>query len=265
MATQRPSSSTNSENTKKRKRDDSSCSEEDERIISSSLPSSSTARWKHDVFLSFCGEDTRRSFTDHLYSYLKGKGILVFRDDESLERGTYISQELMQAIQESRYAIVIFSENYAFSKWCLRELAEIVEWEEKKNLTIIPIFYHVDPSEVRIQNGTFAKAFFAHEEDPMVDIKEINTWRKACKTVGGLKGEHIKGDRYESTIIQQISEMIFCNYTMPNSLIHDNQKIVGINSGVKEMISLLHMESNDVRFIGIHGKTHGCERNDVPL
>ncbi|KAG6630086.1 hypothetical protein CIPAW_14G130900 [Carya illinoinensis] len=253
IATLRPSSSTNSENTKKRKRDDSSCSEEDERIISSSLPSSSTARWKHDVFLSFCGEDTRRSFTDHLYSYLKGKGILVFRDDESLERGTYISQELMQAIQESRYAIVIFSENYAFSKWCLRELAEIVEWEEKKNLTIIPIFYHVDPSDVRKQRGTFAKAFAAHENHLRVDIEEINTWRNACTKVGYIKGEHINGDRYESTIIQQISEMILYNYTMPNILIHENQKIVGIDSRVGEILNLLHMESNDVRFLGIHG------------
>ncbi|KAG7948106.1 hypothetical protein I3843_14G130300 [Carya illinoinensis] len=253
MATQRPSSSTNSEDTKKRKRDNSSCSEEDEKIISSSSPSSSTPRSKHDVFLSFYGEDTCRSFTDHLYFYLKRKGVLVFRDDESLKRGNCISQELMQAIQESRYAIVIFSTNYASSKWCLSELAEIVEWEKKKNLTIIPIFYHVDPSDVRNQRGTFAKAFAAHEKDPKVDIKEINTWRNACTKVGNLAGEHIKGDRYESTIIQQISEMIFYNYTMPNILIHDYQKIVGINSRVKEMMNLLHMESNDVRFLGIHG------------
>ncbi|KAG6679486.1 hypothetical protein I3842_14G133600 [Carya illinoinensis] len=271
MATQRPSSSTNSEdtkkrkrdnsscsstnseNTKKRKRDNSSCSEEDEKIISSSSPSSSTPRSKHDVFLGFYGEDTRRSLTDHLYFYLKRKGVLVFRDDESLKRGKCISQELMQAIQESRYAIVIFSTNYASSKWCLRELAEIVEWEKKKTLTIIPIFYHVDPSDVRNQRGTFAKAFAAHEKDPKVDIKEINTWRNACTKVGNLAGLIIKGDGYESTIIQQISEMIFYNYTLLNILIHDNQKIVGITSRVEEMMNLLHMESNDVRFLGIHG------------
>ncbi|XP_042958336.1 disease resistance protein RPV1-like [Carya illinoinensis] len=253
MATQTPSSSTNSEDTKKRKRDNSSCSEEDEKIITSFSPSSSTPRCKHDVFLSFCGKDTRRSFTDHLYFDLKRKGILVFRDDESLERGKCISQELPQAIQESQYAIVIFSANYASSKWCLRELAEIVEWEKKKNLTIIPIFYHVDPSDVRNQRGSFAEAFAAHEKDPKVDIKETNTWRNACTKVGNLAGEHIKGDRHESTIIQQISGMIFYNYPMLNILIHDNQKFVGINSRVEEMMNLLHMESNDVRFVGIHG------------
>ncbi|KAG6630094.1 hypothetical protein CIPAW_14G131500 [Carya illinoinensis] len=47
--------------------------------------------------------------------------------------------------------------------------------------------------------------------------------------------------------------MIFYNYTMLNILIHDNQTIVGINSRVEEMMNLLHMESNDVRFLGIHG------------
>ncbi|XP_042957699.1 disease resistance protein RPV1-like isoform X1 [Carya illinoinensis] len=242
MADQRHSSSTNS-----------SCSGEDEKIITSSSPSSSTPRSKHGVFLSFHGKDTRMSFTDHLYIDLKRKGILVFRDNERLKRGKCISQELWQAIQESQYAIVIFSANYASSKWCLMELAEIVEWKKKMNLTIIPIFYHVDPSDVRNQRGTFAEAFTAHEKDPEVDIKEIDTWRDACREVGKIAGEHVHEDRYESTIIQKISGIIFYNYTRLNILIHDYQKLVGINSSVEEMMKKLHMESNDVRFLGIHG------------
>ncbi|KAG2671366.1 hypothetical protein I3760_14G132000 [Carya illinoinensis] len=253
MATQRPSSSTNSEDTRERKRDNSCCSEEDEKIISSSSPSSSTPRLTHDVFLSFRGEDTRTSFTDHLYEGLKQRGIRVFRDDKSLKKGKCISQELLQAIQESQYAIVIFSANYASSKWCLRELAEIVEWEEKKNLTIIPIFYLVDPSDVRKQGGTFKKAFVAHEKDPMVDSEEIGTWRKACTKVGNLAGEHINGERYESTIIKKISDDISRELNNSRSSLHDNKKFVGIDSRVEEMMNLLHMESNDVRFVGIHG------------
>ncbi|KAG7948041.1 hypothetical protein I3843_14G126400, partial [Carya illinoinensis] len=251
MATQTPSSST-SEHTKIRKKDNSSCSEEDEKIITSSPTSSSTPRWKYEVFLSFYGEDTRMSFTDHLYVDLKRKGILVFRDDEALKRGKCISQELSQAIQESQSAIVIFSANYASSKWCLRELAEIVEWEEKKNLTIIPIFYHVDPSDVRNQIGTFNEAFAAHEKDPKVDIKEIDTWRNACIKVGNLAGEHIKGDRYESTIIQEIGRRTSHELNSRFSR-HDYDKLVAIDSHVDRMIELLDMESDDVRFVGIHG------------
>ena len=77
---------------------------------------------KFDVFLSFRGEDTRTNFTDHLYTALVEKGIHTFRDDEELERGERISQNLLQAIEESGVFIIIFSENYANSKWCLNEL-----------------------------------------------------------------------------------------------------------------------------------------------
>ena len=42
----------------------------------------------------------------------KKKGIVIFRDSEKLERGKSISEELLKAIEESRFVIIIFSENY---------------------------------------------------------------------------------------------------------------------------------------------------------
>ena len=84
--------------------------------LTSSPSSSSTHRWTYDIFLSFRGEDTRKNFTDHLYDALKRKGIWTFRDDEELERGNTISKELLKAIEKSRFAIVIFSENYAVER-----------------------------------------------------------------------------------------------------------------------------------------------------
>ena len=60
--------------------------------IASTIPSSpSYSSWKYDVFLSFCGDDTRKNFRDHLYTALKQKGIITFMDNEKLERGKYIS------------------------------------------------------------------------------------------------------------------------------------------------------------------------------
>ena len=80
-----------------------------------SSSSSSSRKWKYDVFLSFRGEDTRKNFTDHLYATLKQKGIITFRDDKNLKRGESISPELLKAIEESMFAIVILSKNYASS------------------------------------------------------------------------------------------------------------------------------------------------------
>uniref|UniRef100_A0A7N2LHR6 TIR domain-containing protein n=1 Tax=Quercus lobata TaxID=97700 RepID=A0A7N2LHR6_QUELO len=112
-----------------------------QRLSTSSQSSSSTRWWKYDVFLNFRTEDTRRSFTNHLYDDLKRKGVLTFRDDEKLERGKSISQELLNAIEESRFAIIIFSRNYASSTWCLNELEKIVRSMKEIGLTILPVFH----------------------------------------------------------------------------------------------------------------------------
>ena len=153
--------------------------------------SSSPIHWKYDVFLSFRGEDTRNKFTDHLYFALKQKGIIVFRDDERLERGKYISEELLRAIEDSQFAVVILSTNYAFSRWCLIELAKMVKCRNQTKLTILPVFYNVNPSDVRNQMGILAK----HERDPRIKIEYLQAWKAALKEVGNISGWHVQQHR----------------------------------------------------------------------
>lgn len=137
-----------------------------------------------DVFLSFRGEDTRRNFTDHLYTALVEKGIRTFRDEEECRRGEMINQNLLQAIEGSRIFIVIFSENYANSKWCLNELVEIMKCRAKGR-KVFTIFYHVDPSKVRNQYGN-------DEKHSNIKREQIQEWRTALKEVGGISGIHIQ-------------------------------------------------------------------------
>ena len=101
-----------------------------------------------DVFLSLRGEDTRRGFVSHLYKALTQQGIQTFIDD-NLHRRENISEELLKTIENSSASIIVFSKNYASSSWCLDELAKIIECTKK----VLPIFYQVDPSEVRKQRG----------------------------------------------------------------------------------------------------------------
>ncbi|KAM3747863.1 hypothetical protein ACB098_05G067500 [Castanea mollissima] len=142
---------------------------------------------EYDVFLSFKGEDTRNNFTDHLYAVLDQKGILTFRDDERLERGKHISPKLFNAIEKSKFAIIVLSRNYASSSWCLDELVKIVECKEKTRLTILPVFYGVDPSDVRKQTGSFAEAFAKHEE-LIKNGEKLQSWRAALTQVANLSG-----------------------------------------------------------------------------
>uniref|UniRef100_A0A6N2LLC9 TIR domain-containing protein n=1 Tax=Salix viminalis TaxID=40686 RepID=A0A6N2LLC9_SALVM len=97
----------------------------------SSMSSSYRHRWNYDVFLSFRGEDTRKTITDHLYSALIQAGIHTFRDDNELPRGEEISPQLLRAIEGSRISVVVFSTNYASSRWCLDELVKIIECRQK--------------------------------------------------------------------------------------------------------------------------------------
>lgn len=73
---------------------------------------------KHDVFLSFRGEDTRTSFTSQPYASLRNAGFTFFKDDHSLQRGDYISTSLLQGIHASGVSVIVFSKNYAGPQWC---------------------------------------------------------------------------------------------------------------------------------------------------
>ncbi|CAN6698969.1 unnamed protein product [Malus baccata var. baccata] len=112
-------------------------------VFSSSF--SSPPSWEYDVFLSFRGEDTRTNFTDHFYKALDGKAITTFIDHQ-LKRGEEISPALLEAIEESRISIIVFSENYASSRWCLDELVRILECRKSRKQIVLPVFYKVDPS-----------------------------------------------------------------------------------------------------------------------
>ena len=155
---------------------------------SSSSSSSSTCRWSYDVFLSFRGEDTRKNFTSHLCEALRGKGINTFIDDD-LQRGEEISVELLKAIELSKILIVVFSKNFASSTWCLNELVKIFECKSKSNdQWVLPIFYKVDPSEIRKQDGEYGIALAEYEEKFKNDIEKVQTWRKTLTEAANLFG-----------------------------------------------------------------------------
>ncbi|KAL6297311.1 hypothetical protein ACE6H2_005453 [Prunus campanulata] len=97
----------------------------------------------YDVFLSFMGVDSCKTFTDHLYRTLKGARVDVFIAENEL-RGP----KLMQAIEQSRIVVIIFSRAFAFSIVCLWELEKIMECRRTLGQMVLPIFYHVDPEDV---------------------------------------------------------------------------------------------------------------------
>ncbi|XP_048446198.1 TMV resistance protein N-like isoform X1 [Pyrus x bretschneideri] len=215
----------------------------------------SAPRWKYDVFLSFRGVDTRKGFVSHLYRELcKFQGITTFLDDRELEEGTSIPLELPSAIKESHVAIVVLSPNYASSKWCLNELTAILQCMEARN-SVLPVFYETDPSDVGNQRGSFAKAFAEHEEKFITteDKKKVVQWKADLKRLSKISGWHSKQSKCESELIEKIVNSVWRKVQAAFTVSDSSQKLVGINSGLEQLGSLLAHDANDVRFIGITG------------
>ncbi|PKI33206.1 hypothetical protein CRG98_046402 [Punica granatum] len=112
------------------------------------------------------------------------------RDNERLGIGKEISPELLHVIKRSSFSIPIFSENYASSKWCLKEFAFMMECREARKQIMLPIFYDVTPNIVQHQTGSYARAFQQHAKKQ--DPETVQRWKRALAEVGSLKGWELK-------------------------------------------------------------------------
>ncbi|KAF5806334.1 putative TIR domain-containing protein [Helianthus annuus] len=217
-----------------------------------SSSSSTTVSQFYDVFMSFRGEDTRMTFTSHLYDALIENGIITYKDDRTLGLGKPIAPELLQAIETSKIAVVILSRQYATSKWCLQELEKIVDCMKLGKLIVIPIFYHVTPSDVRHQSDCFEQAFSNHDANTQIVPGKVNMWRAAFKEVGALSGLHVTKDKDEAKEVKKVVSQVlkYLSNTMP---LDRSNSLVGIESRVDEVKNILRMESSEVLLIGICG------------
>jgi len=147
-------------------------------------PSMLAKRLSWDVFLSFRGEDTRPTITTALYRALQSNGVRAFMDDEGMERGDVIQPSLEEAIVDSALAVAIISPRYADSRWCLHELSRIFEYRKR----VLPVFYGVDPSDVRRQKGVFGDGFRALADPSRFSPSEVKRWRDALNKAGNISG-----------------------------------------------------------------------------
>ncbi|KAL1224668.1 Disease resistance protein RPS6 [Cardamine amara subsp. amara] len=214
--------------------------------------SSSSRNWRYDVFPSFRGEDVRQSFLSHFLKELDRKLISAFKDNK-IEKGQTLDPVLKQAIKDSRIAIVIFSENYASSAWCLNELLEILKCKDEFNQLVIPIFYNIDPSHVRKQSGDFGKIFTKTCLSHNKTEAEIGLWRKALTNVANIVGSHPQKWENEAKLIEDIINDILVKLSLTPS--KDFDDYVGIEAHIARMSSLLHLESKEVRMVGIWGSS----------
>ncbi|KAI5345116.1 hypothetical protein L3X38_012993 [Prunus dulcis] len=72
-----------------------------------------------------------------------------------------------------RYEVFLSFRDYASSKWCLDDLVLILERKRISGHVVLPVFYDVDPSEVRKQTGSLEKAFAGHQKNQSLNCENV--------------------------------------------------------------------------------------------
>ncbi|XP_048140385.1 disease resistance protein L6-like isoform X2 [Rhodamnia argentea] len=207
-------------------------------------PSLSTASTEncYEVFLSFRGSDTRKGFTDHLYSGLVDAGIRAFRDDDELRQLEEMGPDLLGAIKNSKILIPILSENYGSSKRCLDELVQMMECKDNDTgHVVLPIFYKVEPDRLRHQIESFGDAF-----DPAI----MENWKQALNEVSSLKGWKANG--YERELVKSVIKKVLSELKNIFELVTP-ESLVGIDGHVEKIMEFVDNNSRATLFVGIHG------------
>ncbi|XP_027337067.1 TMV resistance protein N-like [Abrus precatorius] len=216
--------------------------------------SSSNPIWIYDVFLNFRGEDTRRTIVSHLYNALLNAGVNTFMDDHKLPKGTELQPELLQVIEGSHISIVVLSKGYVRSAWCLNELEQIMQCRATYGQVVLPIFYDVDPSDVRHQKGAFGDALEAfppkrYEGSAMKYV--LSGWRSALTGVANLCGWDLRNYRSEGDLVKEIVRMVLSK--LDNTLLSITEFPVGLEARTQQVIEFIENQSNKVCIVGIWG------------
>ncbi|XP_060183988.1 TMV resistance protein N-like isoform X2 [Lycium barbarum] len=150
-------------------------------------------------------------------------------------------------------AIIIFSQNYAASSWCLDELVKITECMKLSGQIVLPIFYDVDPLAVRKQKASVGEFFAKHELNFKDDEERVKRWRTAMTEAANQSGWDLPNiaNGHESKCIQLIVKCV--TEKIGHTACDATENLVGIRSRMGRVYSLLDLRSDKVQFVGIWG------------
>ncbi|CAL1363864.1 unnamed protein product [Linum trigynum] len=210
--------------------------------------SSYSGEWEYDVFLCFRGGDTRHGFTSHLMAALCDRKIKAFID--TMLRKTESIDELLSVLQRSALSIVIFSEKFADSPWCLDEVATIVQSMSKFGHRVLPVFYKVRWADVAGDSGRYSAIINGELKASSEDNEK---WKDALKAVANYAGHTSSAIPMESELIKAIVEDVQKQLVDMSPSIR-SESLVGMGSRVWQVEQLLSMEeADDTRIIGLWG------------
>ncbi|KOM58699.1 hypothetical protein LR48_Vigan11g173300 [Vigna angularis] len=195
-------------------------------FASSSLSSSSSSfltsepHFIHDVFINFGGEEIGRRFVSHLHSVLLQAQVKTFISQENLHDGMKL-EEHMRAIGHTKITIIVFSKSYTESACCLLELEKIIECHETFGQIVLPVFYEIDPLDVRHQKDDFGKALedTAYRTYSGEQLQHARSrWSSALNRVAGMTGWDDRDFRYDAELVERIGTEAILSLKLDSSI-----------------------------------------------
>ncbi|KAK3416312.1 hypothetical protein EUGRSUZ_H01776 [Eucalyptus grandis] len=148
--------------------------------------SSSNSRTSFKVFVSFREENVGNNFVTHLYAALVHAGIYYFDIQRREKDEGNLIITVPKMIEESDLAIIIFSEDNAYSRLCLEEVVKIMECKKQRDLKVFPVFYRVELGRVSGLKGSYRTGTEYFEKKLDKDVWKLMRWKDALQEAGSL-------------------------------------------------------------------------------
>ncbi|XP_027908441.1 TMV resistance protein N-like isoform X2 [Vigna unguiculata] len=204
---------------------------------------------KYDVLINFTGDDIHRKFVSHLDSVLTSVGISTFLHHQNSVKATHIQQPILK---NCRVAIVVFTQTYSQSAWCLNQLQQIIKWHETYLRHVLPVYYEIQPSDVRLQKGDFGKALKATAQQTFSGQQledAMSRWSYALTKAANFFGWDENNHRSDAELVDKIVKSLL---NLP--VLSATRFPVGLQSHVEDLIRTINSKSREVCTIRICGQ-----------
>ncbi|XP_027906300.1 protein SUPPRESSOR OF npr1-1, CONSTITUTIVE 1-like isoform X3 [Vigna unguiculata] len=210
--------------------------------------SSSKLPRKYDVLISFNGDDIRRKFVSHLDSALSAVGLTTLLHYENAVKSTHIQQPILNLC---RVVIVVFTKTYSQSAWCLHQLQQIIQWHQTYCRHVLPVYYEIQPSHVRIQQGDFGMAFKTTAQQTFSEHElehGLSSWSHALTKAANFFGWDESNHRSDAELVDKIVKSV-----LNLSALSATKFPVGLQDPVELLLQAINNKSMDVCTIGVCG------------
>ncbi|CAJ1949637.1 unnamed protein product [Sphenostylis stenocarpa] len=150
-----------------------------------------------------------------------------------------------------RVAIVVFTKTYAESAWCLHELQQIIKWHDTYCRHVLPVYYEIQPSDVRLQKGDFGKSLKATAKQTFSGQQvedALSRWSRALTKAANFFGWDESNYRSDADLVDKIVKSVL---NLP--VLSATKFPVGLQFHVENVTRMIENKSTEVSIIGIWG------------